>query len=331
MVLQPLATTAVVAAGHSLLILTSREDMSHSALRIVSLIPSATEVVAALGLADFLVGRSHECDYPPQVLDLPICTAPNLNPHGTSREIHDRVTDLLQSALSIYRIDLEQLFLLQPTHIITQAQCEVCAVSLAEVEAALAQWSDRTSQVISLQPATLADVWSDLARVGQILGVTSDKAINALKERVAGCQQRTQSFLQRPRVACIEWTEPLMAAGNWVPELVNLAGGENLFGVVGQHSPWMEWDKLIQADPDAIVVMPCGFNLDQTRQATVELAKHPSWPTLKAVQQGQVYLTNGNQYFNRPGPRLVDSLEILAEIFHPELSYRYEHQGWVRY
>jgi iron complex transport system substrate-binding protein len=211
--------------------------MCNAELRIVSLIPSAAKIVAALGLEEALVGRSHECDYPPTVQSLPICTAPNLNPQGTSREIHDRVEDLLQSALSIYRIDLDTLERLQPTHILTQAQCEVCAVSLAEVEAAVAQLTSCTAQIISLQPAVLEDVWVDLKRVAQAVGVESEAAIAALQERVAMCQQKVQALSYRPRVACIEWTEPLMAAGNWVPELVALAGGENLFGTVGQHSP----------------------------------------------------------------------------------------------
>jgi iron complex transport system substrate-binding protein len=305
--------------------------MSNVALRIISLIPSATEIVAALGLESALVGRSHECDYPSTVQALPICTAPNLNPQGTSREIHDRVEDLLQSALSIYRIDLDALERLRPTHILTQAQCEVCAVSLAEVEAAVTQLTDCSAQIISLQPATLADVWTDIKRVAQALSVESDAVIAGLDQRVAAIQHQTQALPHRPRVACIEWTEPLMAAGNWVPELVALAGGENLFGTVGKHSPWMQWDELLQADPDVLVVMPCGFDLAQTREAAIaDLTQHPSWHTLKAIQQHQVYLTDGNQYFNRPGPRLVDSLEILAEIFHPELDYGYEGQGWVR-
>jgi iron complex transport system substrate-binding protein len=305
--------------------------MPNAALRIISLIPSATEIVAALGLEGALVGRSHECDYPSTVQALPICTAPNLNPQGTSREIHDRVEDLLQSALSIYRIDLDALERLRPTHILTQAQCEVCAVSLAEVEAAVTQLTDCSAQIISLQPATLTDVWTDIKRVAQALGVESDAVIAGLEQRVATIQHQTQALLHRPRVACIEWTEPLMAGGNWVPELVALAGGENLFGTVGKHSPWMQWDELLQADPDVLVVMPCGFDLGQTREAAIAyLTQHPSWQTLKAVQQNQVYLTDGNQYFNRPGPRLVDSLEILAEILHLELDYGYEGWGWVR-
>ena len=299
-------------------------------LRIVSLIPSATEMVAALGLAGALVGRSHECDYPSSVERLPVCTAPNLDPKGSSRDIHDRVEELLQSALSIYRLDLDQLVQLQPTHILTQSQCEVCAVSLAEVEAAIGTLTNCTTQVISLQPHTLAEVWTDLERLGQIFAVDSADTLTALKDRVDRC--RSQARVNRPRVACIEWTDPLMAAGNWVPELVELAGGENLFGSVGAHSPWMQWSELYTADPDVIVFMPCGFDLAQTRQAAQELALQHStqWLSLKAVKTQRVYLTDGNQYFNRPGPRLVDSLEILSEIMHPDgVQYGYQSRGWV--
>jgi iron complex transport system substrate-binding protein len=299
-------------------------------LRIVSLIPSATEMVAALGLGGSLVGRSHECDYPPGVEQLPVCTAPNLDPKGNSREIHERVEELLQSALSIYRLDLDQLVQLQPTHILTQAQCEVCAVSLDDVETAIATLTNCTAQVISLQPHTLEEVWADLARLSQIFAVDSTESLMSLRDRVERC--RTQSRATRPRVACIEWTDPLMVAGNWVPELVELAGGENLFGTVGAHSPWMQWSELYDADPDVIAFMPCGFDLAQTQQAAQEFVlQHLSeWSSLRAVKMQRVYLTDGNQYFNRPGPRLVDSLEILSEILHPDgIQYGYASQGWV--
>ncbi len=280
--------------------------------------------MAALGFGKSLVGRSHECDYPKSVLDLPICTAPNLNPQGTSQQIHDRVTELLQAALSIYRVDIDLLEHLQPTHIITQAQCDVCAVSLSEVQVAAQKLSSQPN-LISLQPSRLADVWSDMVRVASGLGVDATPILDALQARIRFCQQQAQSF-QHPRVACIEWTEPLMAAGNWVPELVELAGGKNLFGAIAQHSPWLEWSALLEADPDLIIFMPCGFNLEQTRQAASALITKPEWRHLQAVQTGQVYLTDGNQYFNRPGPRLVESLEILAEILQPDRC-QFGHQG----
>ncbi|MEO0708643.1 MAG: cobalamin-binding protein [Cyanobacteria bacterium J06649_5] len=311
---------------------------SQASLRIVSLIPSATEIVCALGYGDYLVGRSHECDYPLAVTELPICTEPKFDPIGTSAEIHGRVTQLLASALSVYRVKTDILADLRPTHIITQAQCEVCAVSLGDVEKAVTELVQTTPdhppiQVVSLQPECLADLWQDMARVASALrssseaapespsepppepasGSKTDDIIAALKAKI------TPSLAPepRPKVACIEWTEPLMAAGNWVPELVELAGGQDCFGVAGAHSDWMTWDDLTTADPDIIIVLPCGYDLAQTKAATLEMAqKNASWQQLKAVQNGQVYLTDGNQYFNRPGPRLVESWEILTEIIH---------------
>ncbi len=294
--------------------------------RIVSLIPSATEIVAALGLTASLVGRSHECDYPPQVQSLPVCTAPNLDPQGTSRQINDRVEDLLQAALSIYRIDLDLLEELQPTHVITQAQCEVCAVSLSEVEIAIAQFTRTTPQVISLEPRILNDVWQDIQQVAAKLEVDAEPLLTELKARLEVCRRR--SPVKRPSVACIEWTDPLMAAGNWVPELVDIAGGRNLLGRTGQHSPWLDWEALITANPDIIVLMPCGFDLVQTRKAAQDLIQHPQWQQLQAVQTQQVFLTDGNQYFNRPGPRLVDSAELLAELINPAPTPVYQGQGW---
>lgn len=305
--------------------------MLQNPLRIISLIPSATEIVCALGLEDCLVGRSHECDFPPAVTALPVCTAPKFNPEGTSGEIHQRVTDLLTSALSVYQVDVAMLKTLQPTHIITQAQCEVCAVSLGDVEAAVANLTHSQPRLISLSPNCLDDVWDDIHRVGSVLlgeSAQVEAVLVDLKERVRSCADRTTD-LPNPTVACIEWTEPLMAAGNWVPELVSLAGGKSLFGQVGQHSPWMTWDELSAADPEVMVIMPCGYDLAVTRRESAALVNHPQWAQFKAVQAGRVYIADGNQYFNRPGPRLVDSLEILAEIFHPEVfDYGYRGRGW---
>ncbi len=308
------------------------------ALRIVSLIPSATEIVASLGYGQYLVGRSHECDYPSFVQSLPICTEPKFNPIGTSKEIHDRVTDLLTSALSVYHVKTEILADLRPTHIITQAQCEVCAVSLKDVEQAvtdlvatngsnngsnngLDDGSDYSQgiQLVSLQPEHLADVWTDMSRVAKALDRSLESeqlatnTINQLKSRIVPLD-----YQPRPTVACIEWTEPLMAAGNWVPELVQLAGGDDCFGKAGAHSDWLSWAELLNANPDIIVVMPCGYDLDQTRQAATEMAAHAEWHQLDAVKHKRVYVSDGNQYFNRPGPRLVESYEILVEIIQAQ-------------
>jgi iron complex transport system substrate-binding protein len=308
--------------------------MTEQQLRIVSLIPSATEIVFALGLGNCLVGRSHECDFPESVQALPVCTEPKFNPVGDSGEIHKRVDDLLTSALSVYQVKTAVLEALQPTHIITQAQCEVCAVSLGDVEAAVAALTHSQPQIISLEPTRLEEVWNDIRRVGQaLLSPQSESSvedvIESLQARVNACSDRTASVSCRPTVACIEWTDPLMAAGNWVPELVELAGGTSLFGESGKHSPWLAWEELLAANPEVIVVMPCGYDLAVTEQESLALARHPDWTKLKAVQTNRVYITDGNQYFNRPGPRLVDSLEILAELIHPEAcEYGYLGQGW---
>lgn len=302
-------------------------------MKIVSLIPSATEILATLGLTNALVGRSHECDYPPEIQNLPVCTQPKFNPDGSSREIHDRATELLQSALSVYRVETEILENLQPTHIITQAQCDVCAVSLMDVETAVANLTKSHPQIISLQPNLLAEVWADMALVANSLGVDGKDVISQLKKRVAACAEKTENLPANamPKVACIEWSNPLMAAGNWIPELVKLAGGNSLFGIVGKHSPWLKWEELLAANPEVIIFMPCGFDLERTREDTMELINCPEWQDLPAVKSGKVYITDGNSYFNRPGPRLVDSVEILAEILHPDLfHFGYQGIGWEK-
>lgn len=308
--------------------------MTTSKLRIVSLIPSATEIVAALGLTDAIVGRSHECDYPPEIQDRPVCTQARLNSNQPSADIHNSVNDLLQSALSIYDIKIDVLEQLQPTHIITQDQCDVCAVSLADVEKAVAQLTKSQPQIISLQPNQLSDVWSDIDRVADALGADSLRMVEDLQARVKICEQKTQALMEatQPTVACLEWTDPLMLAGNWVPEMVTIVGGQPLAGVAGQAAPKLEWESLLAANPAVIIFMPCGFDLNRTRSEAMLLAQRPEWQNLHAVKTGRVYITDGNWYFNRPGPRLADSVEILAEILHSEVfQYGYEGTAWERW
>jgi iron complex transport system substrate-binding protein len=301
-------------------------------LRLVSLLPSATEIIACLGLGDRLVGISHECDYPPEIKDREICTSARLSTKQPSGEIHQQVDKLLADAMSIYEINLDVLARLQPTHIITQDQCDVCAVSFGEVEQAVAKLTNSHPQIISLQPDTIADVWSDIQRVGEILNVDWQPIVLALQHRVETCQTQCQNLLaQPPKVACIEWTDPLMLAGNWIPELVEMAGGKTIGGTIGQHSPRISWDDLVAADPDTIIFMPCGFDLDRTQIEAQSLTQHPQWPNLQAVKQGRVYITDGNAYFNRPGPRLVESLEILTEILNPQVgNYGHHGNGWAK-
>jgi iron complex transport system substrate-binding protein len=300
-------------------------------LRIVSLLPSATEIVCALGAQKQLVGRSHECDFPEAIRSLPVCTKAKISPEGTSAQIDREVKTRLADALALYEVDTELLRRLEPDVILTQAQCEVCAVSLEEVERALVGRLEKPAKIVSLSPQTLNDVWASFLTVAEALGIPDQgkATVKTLKTRAVDIIEKTCVMTRRPSVGCIEWIEPLMAAGNWVPELVELAGGKNLFGEAGKHSPWLEWKQFCARDPEVIVVMPCGFDVERTRQEVAALTKLPEWSKLQAVKQQRVYLTDGNQYFNRPGPRLVDSLEILAEIIHPDtFTARHKGKGW---
>jgi iron complex transport system substrate-binding protein len=301
--------------------------------RIVSLLPSATEIVAALGLEDSLVGRSHECDSPPGVERLPVCTAPKIDSAGSSLEIHGRVEALLSEALSVYRVDSRLLEELGPTHVVTQVHCDVCAVSLSDVERALAGWTRARPKLVALHPSTLDDVFDDIRRVAEALGVSDRGAalVARLSSRMAEISETARGLADRPRVATIEWLSPPMAAGNWIPEMIERAGGENLFGERGRHSPWLAPEALRDADPDVIVVFPCGFSLERVEAEAGLLYGLPGWETIAAVENGAVFLADGNQYFNRPGPRLVETLEILAEILHPEtFSFGHQGTGWKR-
>ena len=281
--------------------------------RIVSLIASATEIVDALGMTGALVGRSHECDYPEHVKTLPVCTRPRIAVHANSAEIDRQVKESARQSVSIYDVFDELIERLEPTHILTQIQCEVCAVSLRDVEAALARGMKGTPTVVSLQPNSLTDIWNDVRRVAASLGIAGEgeKLVDDLVARAERLRGRG-THGSAPRVACIEWIEPLMAAGNWTPELIEIAGGVNLFGEAGKHSPWMSWEDLVAADPDVIIVAPCGFDLARTEQELYWLTRRPDFERLRS----RIYLADGNQYFNRPGPRAVETLEILTEILH---------------
>ncbi|MBV9769901.1 MAG: cobalamin-binding protein [Bryobacterales bacterium] len=307
-------------------------------LRIVSLIASASEIVSSLGLTRYQVGRSHECDFPPEILHLPICTSPAIPTGGSSAEIDQLVKERVANALSVYEVFREILEDLQPTHVITQTQCRVCAVSLDDVERALTGWVTSRPKLIALEPNALDDVWNDIRQVATScsVGHRAENVVTELQSKMRRISELARASGPLPRVACIEWIEPLMAAGNWVPELAEMAGAVNLFGQAGAHSParsaWMSWQQLVEADPDVIVTMPCGFDLNRTGAEMYWLTERAEWPKLRAVQTGQVYLTDGNQYFNRPGPRLVESLQILSEILHPEtFEPALEGSGWRRF
>jgi iron complex transport system substrate-binding protein len=238
------------------------------------------------------------------------------------------VKRLVADGLSIYRVDPERLRELRPDVILTQEQCEVCAATPRDLEDALADWIGARPRVVSLAPATLGDVFRDVADVAADLGAVGRgrELVAELSARVSAIGEKTGDLAPRPRVACLEWIDPLMAAGHWMPELVRLAGGASLFGESGRQSPWIGFEELRDADPDVIVALPCGFDLARTREELRGLEADPAFAALRAARQGRVALADGNAYFNRPGPRLVESLEILAEILHPD-RFDFGHAG----
>lgn len=302
-------------------------------MRVVTLLASGTEIVHALGCGDLLVGRSHECDYPPEALSLPICTEALIDATQSSAAIDRQVKTAARDALAIYRVDRDLLKVLQPDVIVTQTQCEVCAVSLRDVEAAVCDLLEHPARIVSLEPHALGDIWRDIERVADALDAPERGAglVARLEGRLAALRAQTTP-LPSPTVVCIEWTEPMMAAGNWTPELIAAAGGTNLAGRAGAHSPWLTPEQLQALDPEVIVVAPCGFDLPRTRVEFAALAAQPWWPSLRAVQAGRVYLADGNAYFNRSGPRVVETAEVLAEMLHPGTCH-FGHGGsaWERW
>lgn len=302
--------------------------------KIVSLLPAATEIVCALGLENNLVGRSHECDFPPEIKNLPVCSEANIPDDLSSANIDRKVKELLYDALSVYTVKREKIKELSPDVVVTQAQCEVCAVSLKEVEEALENYLDKQARIISLQPNSLDDIFNDIKNVAEALGVTEngERLIEDLTERVDIIRHKLKFIENKPTVACIEWLEPLMVSGNWVPELVNIAGGIPVLAEAGKHSPYINWVDMQLQDPEVIIVMPCGFSVERTLKEIDILLELPGFNELKAVKNNRLYIADGNQYFNRPGPRIVDSIEILAEIIHPkQFIFGYEGDGWIKF
>ncbi len=284
-------------------------------LRIVSLLPSATEIAVALGLEANLVGRSHECDFPPSVAALPVCTSTKLEKGLSSRVIEDRVKAIVESGLSVYDVDATLLRALRPDVILTQAQCAVCAVTPADLEEALAAWVGTPPVLVSLAPDDLSDVFGDLARVAEAAGVPerAEPAIARMQQRLAALPA---PLAARPTMLAVEWIEPLMVAGNWVPELVSAAGADPLLAAPGVHSHWIDFAAVAAADPDIIAFMPCGYQLAQTLPEARTLLASPPWRDLRAVREGRVFAVDGHHLYNRPGPRLVESAEVLACLIH---------------
>lgn len=301
-------------------------------MRIVSLLPSTTEIVVALGKQNQLVGRSHECDFPAEITALPSCTEPKFNPDGSSYELDQRVKALLQEGLSVYRVDEQKLSELKPDIIITQDHCEVCAASVSEVKEAVKSRLSKDVKVISVSPTDLSSVVDSIRTIANAINAdeASDTLTEQMKSELLEIQQKVEQ-LRRPNVLAIEWMDPLMSAGNWMPELIQLAGGHPQGAETGEHSPSMKWGEVRNLNPDIITIVPCGYSIDQTLTEISQLTSRDGWEELQAVKNKQVFIADGNQYFNRPGPRLVDSTQILAEILHPSLfrDSNNHNNGWI--
>ena len=295
--------------------------------RVVSLIASATEILHELGAGSLQVARSHECDWPESVLELPALTRAKFKVAGSSRDIDVAVKSLVEQGLAVYEVDADRMRDAAPDVILTQDQCEVCAVSLADVEKAVATWNECRANVVSLRPHTMADIYADNQRIADALG-TPEKGADLnrrMQERLAAIASRVAG-LSKPRLAFVEWIDPQMSGGHWMPELIATAGGIDLLGVHGGISPWITVADIAASDPDVILVGPCGYDLEKTREEMAVLDSNRGWQNLRAVREGRLYIADGNAFFNRPGPRLVESAEIIFEVLHPELS-GYGHMG----
>ena len=310
--------------------------MNNNFTKIVTLIPSATEIVAFLGQKNSIIGRSHECDYPHDLNHVVKLTSPKINVDGTSGEIDKQINTILENSLSVYKVDVKKLKELKPDYIITQAHCEVCAVSLSEVENIVSKNLNENTKIISLQPNTLDDVFNDIKRVAKNLNIENkinNKLIKSLDERLKKIKKSSSKEKNKPTVACIEWIDPLMTAGNWIPEMVEIAGGINILGKSGNDSHWIKFEEIADQDPEIIIFLPCGFNIKKTKEELNNLLKQNSkWKSLKAFKNKKLFITDGNQFFNRPGPRLIESLEIFAEIIHPKVfNFKHKETGWINH
>jgi iron complex transport system substrate-binding protein len=287
-------------------------------MRIAALLPSATEIVCALGLSESLVGISHDCDYPPEIQNRPVLSEAIVGADLPSRTIDDRIRGQVHKGKSVYHLDERQLAQLRPDVILTQELCEVCAPSYTLVQQA-AKVLDADTKVVSLEPLGLMDVLDNILLVGALTGAhaRAEHLVAILRERIARVRASMNGVPVRS-VVCLEWLDPLYVAGHWVPEMVEYAGGRDLLGHPKQASYVVEWDAIRTADPEILVIMPCGFDIPRVREESHLMTSRPGWDGLQAVGEGQVYLTAATSYFSRPGPRLVDGLEILANILHPE-------------
>lgn len=289
-------------------------------MRIVSLLPSATEIVSALGLADDLVGISHECDYPPDVISKPVMIIPTVRPDSlSSPEIDAKIAGALRDGKGVYALDEGALRTADPDLIITQDLCDVCAVGYDDVMATIKRLP-RTPKVLALGPRFIFDVIKDIQAVARTAGV-QERAIpivTELRRRIDRVVEQRKNAEFVPLVACLEWLDPIYVAGHWIPEMVELAGGRDLFGTKGTPSKKVLWEAVVASRPDVLILMPCGFDIPRTLKEIHLLTQRPGWSELPAVRNGRVWLVNGHAYYNRSGPRLVDGLEFMAHMLLPE-------------
>ena len=288
-------------------------------MKICSLLPSATEVIALLGLSDELVGISHECDYPPSVKNVPVMVEPMIPAHGlSSTDIDRQVRQLVASGQRLYRLNDHLVRQAQPDLIISQDLCHVCAVTPDQLHDALRAMS-RQPTVLTLNPTTVHDMIDDVVRIGDAAGRSAEghRLATQLRDRLDAIRNRTQSLSHRPRVVCIEWLSPLYIAGHWVPEMVQLAGGQDVLAQPGSPSRIVTWDEVLATAPDLLIVMPCGFSIEQTHTELLRLIQQPVQWRLSPALAEHTYLVDASSYFSRPGPRLIDGIEILAAILHP--------------
>lgn len=290
-------------------------------VRILSLLPSATEILWALGLGHRVVGVSHECDYPPEAALRPRVVHTAVDPHRPSAEVDRQVRELLSSGKPLFFVDLKAVRSLRPDLVVAQGVCEVCAVSPSQVVPL--QEALPGVRVVSLEATTLEGVWEDVRRVARAAGVpqVGEDVARSLASQVRSVAQRVLC-LPRPRVACVEWLDPPYVAGHWVPEMVALAGGVDVLGEPGRPSWRTTWERVAEADPDVVVLMPCGFPLASTWARLGELAAQPPFRSLRALREGRVFAVDANAHFSRPGPRLVEGLRTLAGILHPGCGFQ---------
>jgi iron complex transport system substrate-binding protein len=291
--------------------------------RIVSFLPSATEMACALGLGDQLVGITHECDYPPEVEGKPIVVRNVLPIEKMSQpEIDAAVTQRMRDGLSLYQVDETLLQELAPDIILTQDLCQVCAPSGNEVTQAL-NLLPKKPQILWLTPKSLEEIFDNLRELGQATDrmKEAEELIASGRARLEKLTDATRNLSHRPRVFCLEWLEPVYCSGHWMPEMVEIAGGVDVLARKGTDSVRIPWEEVLQWAPEVLIITPCGFNLDKVIELTPQLFTKPGWSELPAVRDGRVYAVDANSYFARPGPRVVDGTELLAHLIHPELFH----------